>query len=69
MTFFAEWLLHISHLIRVGPQQIAWFAINNGAGGLSDTTYHIDAFEEFGRHNHSFWVLTASYSTLRKLRL
>lgn len=41
------------------PQQLAWFAGNNGVGGLSDTTYEVDAYEEFQRDNHSFQEMTA----------
>ena len=40
-------------------QQLTWLAGNNGAGGLTDTTYRVDAFEEFQRYNHSFQSVTA----------
>jgi predicted permease len=40
-------------------QQLAWLAGNNGVGGLSDTTYRVDAYEEFQRDNHSFQEITA----------
>ena len=40
-------------------QQLTWFAGNNGAGSLTDTTYRVDAFEEFQRYNHSFQSVTA----------
>jgi hypothetical protein len=41
------------------PQQLTWFAGNNGAGGLTDITYRVDAFEEFAHYNHSFQSVTA----------
>ncbi len=41
------------------PQQLAWFDGNKGAGGLSDTTYRVDAYEDFQRHNQSFQNVTA----------
>jgi predicted permease len=41
------------------PQQLTWFAGNNGAGGITDITYRVDAFEEFQRNNHSFQSVTA----------
>ena len=39
--------------------RLAWLAGNNGTGGLSDTTFRVDAFEEIQRHNQSFQQLTA----------
>ncbi len=39
--------------------QLTWLAANNGAGGLSDVTYRVDAFEAFQRHNKSFQSVTA----------
>ena len=39
--------------------QLAWIAANNGAGGLSDVTYRVDAFEAFQRHNKSFQSVSA----------
>jgi predicted permease len=41
------------------PKQLAWFDGNKGAGGLSDTTYRVDAYQEFQRHNQSFQGVTA----------
>lgn len=41
------------------PQKLVWLSGNNGAGGLSDTTYRVDAYEEFKRNNHSFQEMTA----------
>jgi predicted permease len=41
------------------PEQLAWLSGNNGAGGLSDTTYRVDAYEEFRQHNRSFQNVTA----------
>jgi predicted permease len=41
------------------PQQLAWFDGNKGVGGLSDTTYRVDAYEDFQRHNQSFQNVTA----------
>jgi predicted permease len=40
-------------------ERLAWLSGNNGAGGLSDVTYRVDAFEEFQRSNHSFQEMTA----------
>jgi predicted permease len=44
------------------PGRLAWLAPNEGKGGLSDTTFTVDAFEEFQRHNQSFQDLT-TYQT------
>jgi len=44
------------------PQQLAWFAGNNGAGGLSDTTYQADVFEQYQRANRSFQAMTAFFA-------
>ena len=41
------------------PQQLAWFAGNNGSGGLSETTYQVLAYEAYQRSNRSFQELTA----------
>ena len=41
------------------PSQLTWLAGNNGAGGLSDVTYRVDAFEAYQQHNYSFEALTA----------
>jgi len=40
-------------------QRLVWLEGNNGAGGLSDRTYRVDAYEEFQRNNHSFQEVTA----------
>ncbi len=52
-------------------QQLAWFSGNHGAGGLSDTTYRVDAYEEFQRNNHSFQAMTAfvPYYSLSETKL
>ncbi len=39
-------------------QQLAWLAVGRGAGGLSNVTYTVSAYEEFQRHNQSFQQLT-----------
>jgi len=44
------------------PQQLAWFAGNHGVGGLSDTTYQADAFEQYQRANRSFQEMTAFFA-------
>jgi predicted permease len=41
------------------PQRLAWFAGNNGVGGLGGTTYEADAFEQYQRANRSFQEMTA----------
>jgi predicted permease len=41
------------------PQQLVWFAGNKGAGGLSSTTYWVDAYAEIQRNNRSFQEMTA----------
>jgi hypothetical protein len=41
------------------PQQLTWFAGNNGSGGLSETTYQVPAYEAYQRSNRSFQELTA----------
>jgi predicted permease len=41
------------------PRELVWLSGNNGVGGLSDTTYRVDAYEEFRRHNQSFQNVTA----------
>src|SRR6202522_2715163 len=53
------------------PQQLAWFAGNNGSGGLSDTTYQIPAYEAYQRSNRSFQELTAfvPYYSLSETKL
>jgi putative ABC transport system permease protein len=52
-------------------QRLAWFEGNNGEGGLSATTYRVDAYEEFQRHNHSFQEMTAfvPFSSLSETKL
>jgi predicted permease len=44
------------------PDQLVWFAGNEGKGGLSDQTYTVAAYEEFQRNNKSFQAVT-SYQT------
>jgi len=44
------------------PGRLVWLATHGGAGGLSDQTYTVSAFEEFRRHNRSFQDVT-SYQT------
>jgi predicted permease len=44
------------------PQRLTWLAANEGKGGLSGTTYTVNAYEEFQRHNQSFQDVT-SYQT------
>jgi predicted permease len=44
------------------PEQLVWFAGNEGKGGLSSQTYTVAAFEEFRKHNRSFQDVT-SYQT------
>jgi predicted permease len=41
------------------PQQLVWLSGNHGEGGLSDTTYRLDAFEEIQRNSRSFQETTA----------
>ncbi len=41
------------------PQRLKWLAANEGKGGLSGTTYTVDAYEEFQRHNKSFQDVTS----------
>ncbi len=41
------------------PQRLTWLAANEGKGGLSGTTYTVDAYEEFQRHNKSFQDVTS----------
>ncbi|HSY71397.1 MAG TPA: ABC transporter permease [Alloacidobacterium sp.] len=52
-------------------QQLAWFAGNNGIGGLSDVTYRVDAYEDYARANHSFQEMTAfsPYYSLSETKL
>lgn len=53
------------------PQQLAWFAGNNGSGGLSETTYQVLAYEAYQRSNRSFQELTAfvPYYSLSETKL
>jgi predicted permease len=53
------------------PQQLAWLSGNNGVGGLSDTTYRVDAYEEFQHNNGSFQEVTAfvPYYSLSETKL
>ncbi|MGC1299790.1 MAG: ABC transporter permease [Alloacidobacterium sp.] len=53
------------------PQQLVWFAGNNGAGGLSDVTYRVDAYEDYARYNRSFQEITAflPYYSLSETKL
>jgi hypothetical protein len=53
------------------PQQLAWFAGNNGSGGLSETTYQVPAYEAYQRSNRSFQELTAfvPYYSLSETKL
>ena len=53
------------------PQQLAWFAGNNGIGGLSDVTYRVDAYEDYARANHLFQEMTAfsPYYSLSETKL
>jgi predicted permease len=53
------------------PQQLAWLSGNNGVGGLSDTTYRVDAYEEFQHNNRSFQGVTAfvPYYSLSETKL
>ncbi len=44
------------------PDQLVWFAANQGRGGLSEQTYTVAAYEEFRKHNQSFQDVT-SYQT------
>jgi predicted permease len=41
------------------PQQLVWLAGNKGVGGLSSTTYWVDAYAEIQRNNRSFQDMTA----------
>jgi predicted permease len=41
------------------PQRLVWVAANNGLGALSDSTYRVDAYEEFKRDSRSFEDVTA----------
>jgi predicted permease len=41
------------------PQQLVWLAGNKGVGGLSSTTYEVDAYAEIQRNNRSFQEMTA----------
>jgi putative ABC transport system permease protein len=41
------------------PQELAWLSGNHGAGGLSDRTYRVDAYEAFRRASQSFSETTA----------
>jgi predicted permease len=41
------------------PQQLVWLSGNKGAGGLSSTTYWVDAYDEIQRSNRSFQEMTA----------
>ena len=52
-------------------QQLAWFAGNNGIGGLSDVTYRVDAYEDYARANHLFQEMTAfsPYYSLSETKL
>ena len=38
--------------------RLVWLEGNNGAGGLSDTTFRVDAYEEIARNNRSFQTVT-----------
>ena len=40
------------------PQQLVWMEGNGGLGGLSETSYWVNAYEEFARHNTSFENVT-----------
>jgi predicted permease len=40
------------------PQQLVWMEGDGGLGGLSETSYRVDAYEEFARHNKSFQNVT-----------
>jgi len=53
------------------PQQLVWLAGNNGAGGLSDVTYRVDAYEDYARANRSFQEMTAfsPYYSLSETKL
>jgi predicted permease len=53
------------------PQQLAWLSGNNGVGGLSDTTYRVDAYEQFQHNNRSFQEVTAfvPYYSLSETKL
>jgi hypothetical protein len=53
------------------PQQLAWFAGNNGSGGLSETTYQVLAYEAYQHSNRSFQELTAfvPYYSLSETKL
>jgi predicted permease len=53
------------------PQQLVWLAGNNGAGGLSDMTYRVDAYEDYARANRSFQEMTAfsPYYSLSETKL
>ena len=53
------------------PQALAWFAGNNGSGGLSETTYQVPAYEAYQRSNRSFQELTAfvPYYSLSETKL
>jgi putative ABC transport system permease protein len=44
------------------PQELAWLSGNHGAGGLSDRTYRVDAYEAFRRASQSFSETTAFVS-------
>ncbi len=39
-------------------EQLAWLAVGDGEGGLSNVTYTVSAYEEFQRHNTSFQQVT-----------
>src|SRR5579862_9355736 len=53
------------------PQQLVWLSGNNGAGGLSDVTYRVDAYEDYARENRSFQEMTAfsPYYSLSETKL
>ncbi len=53
------------------PQRLVWLSGNNGAGGLSDVTYRVDAYEDYPRENRSFQEMTAfsPYYSLSETKL
>ena len=53
------------------PERLVWMEGNNAEGGLSMTSYRVEAYQEFLRHNKSYETVTAfvPYYTLSETRL
>lgn len=43
------------------PQQLVWIAGNQGVGGMSGTTYSVDAYEDYRAQNRSLQDVTAYF--------